>query len=187
MPLEVLNNLSQRINERQDELDRVLTVLESRANKESDWGKVLKVLIIVLGAIAATRDVAEKLYPDHQHPRAGTAIAISYTFLALLITVIAGITTAFRFESRAADLKLLAAECNSLRREIDGRLPNVDRGSTDDQLKEAREIIELQDKTLTEMEGKAARLYLNIVRRVKKLQTKSEQGLAPITTTPHSL
>lgn len=176
MSEDTLDNLKERINERQQDLANVLTALVTTANKDSDWGKVLKVATIVLGAMAATRDVADKLDPADKFPTGSRAIVFTYTILALLITVIGGVAAAFRFETRAADLKLLATECNSHRREIDSLLPNVEICPPDKQIEEAGKIIKLQGDRLKEMEEKAAKLNMNIVRKVRKLQTKSAQA-----------
>jgi hypothetical protein len=90
----------------------------------------------------------------------------------LAITIIGGITTAFRHESKAAELKVLAAKCNNYVLDIDSKLPKKgDTAHLDQQITAARELILLQHNCLSEMQGKAAELGLDIVRKVHKITT----------------
>ena len=164
MPSELFNELMSDINERQEELNAVQVALEWTAKRSSDLGKFLKVSVIVLGAFSATRDVADKIFPN-------TMVILIYTSVALAITIIGGIVTAFRYESRASDVNLLAVECSSYIREIDGNLPRKgDPAPMEHQVAAAHELIDLQNDRIRTVQDKSARLGVNINRRVRKIK-----------------
>lgn len=164
MPSELLNELMADINERQEELNAVQVALEWSAKHSSDLGKVLKVAVIILGAISATRDVADKIFP-------ATMVILTYTTIALAITIIGGIVTAFRYEARASDMNLLAVECSSYIREIDSQLPRKGDPAPDaQQVAAAHELIMLQNDRIRTIQDKAAKAGININRRVRKIK-----------------
>ena len=166
MPSELFNELLSDINERQEELNAVQVALEWTAKRSSDLGKFLKVSVIVLGAFSATRDVADKILPN-------TMVMLIYTAVALAITIIGGIVTAFRYESRASEVNLLAVECSSYIREIDANLPRQDDPAPiDHQVAAAHELIDLQNDHIRTVQDKSARLGVNINRRVRKIKTE---------------
>lgn len=164
MPSELLSALTTDINERQDELNAVQVALEASAKYSSDLGKVLKVAVIILGAISATRDVADKIFPQ-------TMVILTYTVVALAITIIGGIVTAFRYEARASEMNLLAVECSSYIRDVDGKLPRKgDPAPEAQQVAAAQELIALQNNCIRTIQDKAAKAGININRRVRKIK-----------------
>jgi hypothetical protein len=161
----LFNELKEDINERQLELSNVQKVLDYKAKQYSSYAKWYKIAVIFLGALVTTRQVADTLYPG-----SSKAILFLYTAFGLAITVIGGITAAFGYDRKSAELKVLAAKCNSCALDIDGRLPK--QGETlplDQQISSARDLIALQNTCISELQGKAAELGLDITRKVRKL------------------
>ena len=112
-------SIREDINERQEALNDVQVALEKEAKALSRRAVILRIAVIFLGAFVATREAADKLWPPTSYPTANWWVILIYTLLAVLIAFIGGIAAAFRYENRAADLKILAAECNSYKLIID--------------------------------------------------------------------
>lgn len=171
MSEELLKDLKEDINERQDELNVVQVILEDDAKWNSKIANRLKIAVILLGAIVATRDVADKLAPAASFPTSNKIVIIMYTLVGLAIAVIGGIAAAFRFENRAAEVKVLAAESNSCLLSIDCKLPKKgDPSPLDKQIEAARDLILIQNEKLSEIQGKAAKIGVNINRKVRKVR-----------------
>lgn len=178
MSTTLFDALKKDINERQDELSSVQAALESAAASASRISKLIKIAVILLGAFAATREVADRLYPPDVSPRAHWWVIGLYTFFGLAITVLGSIAATFRYESRAAELNVLAAECNSHLLNIDCQLPKEgDTAPLAEQIGAAHKLILLQNEKISEIQGKAAKLGLSVNRRVRKLKTNGEQRL----------
>jgi hypothetical protein len=64
MANELLDALRHDIDDLQDQLNDTLTAIENEAKQQSHWGKFLKVVTIVLDALAATREGAAKIFPN---------------------------------------------------------------------------------------------------------------------------
>jgi hypothetical protein len=166
----LLDELKADIDERQEALNAVQVVLDSKANLYSDLAKWFRIAVIFLGALVATREVADKLFPVSSYPSGSKVVLVLYTIFGLAIAVIGGITAAFRYETKSAELRVLAVKCNSHALDIDGKLPKKgDTSPPDQQIAAARELITLQNTCLSELQGKAAELGLDIVRKVRRI------------------
>ena len=82
MSTALLDELKEDINERQEELFSIQATLEAAARRASNFGKSLRIAVILLGAFAATREVADSLTGRRQ------SVIVIYTMLGLAITVI---------------------------------------------------------------------------------------------------
>jgi hypothetical protein len=120
MTNELLDAIRQDIDHPQDHLNAALVAIGKEAKQQSHSGKFLKVVTIVLGAITATREGAEKIFPP---PAADKWIVGTYAFIGLAIAATASVLAAFKFEEKGADFKVLAAKCNALVLEIDRQVP----------------------------------------------------------------
>lgn len=164
----LLAELIEDINERQDELFAVQTTLESEARRASNFAKYLRIAIIFLGAFAATREAADSLYDSSRG--SSNAVVVIYTLLGLSITVIGSISATFRPDNTAAELKILAAECNACLLMIDCQLPRKnDPAPIEEQITAARRLINLQNEKISEIRAKAAKLGMLIDRKIRKL------------------
>jgi hypothetical protein len=178
MSTSLLDELKEDINERQDELFSIQIALEDEARKASNLAKYLRMAVIFLGAFAATREVADSLFG--RVPGSRESVILIYTLLGLAITVIGSISATFRPDNTAAELKILAAECNSCLLAIDCQLPR--RGDTSpvaEQIEAARKLILLQNEKISELRSKAAKIGMVIDRRIRKLVTE-KSGSAEI-------
>jgi len=66
---------------------------------------------IVLRALVVTKGLADQLMVDYEDNESNhTVVLICYTLFGLLITVLAGLQTAFNYSEKAAGLRILAAQ-----------------------------------------------------------------------------
>ena len=100
--------LKDGIYERQKELHNLAQVLSESAQKLGWTGSVGRVAVIVLGAFVATQGVAESIVGS-----ANRTVLVLYAACGLIIAAISGLEAASKTESRSAELKLLAATCQS--------------------------------------------------------------------------
>lgn len=88
----------------------------------------------------------------------------------MLIATLSGFDAAFKTESRAAELKLLAATCQAtIWRTDTGWQKSIGSGLAADPVAAARTLLEVQDQVLTEIHTKAAQLGINIAQEVREL------------------
>lgn len=164
MSASLLDELKEDINERQEELDSIQVALEEQARKSSNLAKYMRIAVIFLGAFAATREAADKLYNSASGSH-GSVIVI-YTLLGLAITVIGSISATLRPDNTAAELKILAAECNSCLLAIDCQLPRkTDTTPVERQIEAAQKLILFQNERISEIRGKAAKTGMLIGRK----------------------
>lgn len=104
------------INDRQLELHGVTDILANKAGQLARVTLVSKVILILLGAVVATRETANQIISAES----GAIIAL-YTLLGLVIAVVAGLEAAFKWETRSAELRVLATACRSTVRTVDTR------------------------------------------------------------------
>jgi hypothetical protein len=177
----LLDELKEDINERQDELFSIQIALEDEARRASNFAKYLRIAVIFLGAFAATREAADRLLHD---PSAGSpqsvgshqSVIVIYTLLGLAITVIGSISATFRPDNTAAELKILAAECNSCLLAIDCQLPRKgDTSPIEEQIEGARKLILFQNEKISELRSKAAKIGTVIDRKIRKLATEKAE------------
>ncbi len=168
------DRIQEGINDRQSELHKVADILSMAAQRNRRFSAMAKVLIVTLGAVAATNGAATRLAGG-----TGKWVVVVYTVVGLAIAAVGGLDAAFKVSERAAELTILAATCQSAVREIDSRwhkeigaiegLPRVLAGL---------KLVELQDSRLTEVQLGAARLGVNIALQVRELYGISRPYLA---------
>jgi hypothetical protein len=176
MSTALLDELKEDINERQEELYSIQIALEAEAHRASNFAKYLRIAVIFLGAFAATREAADNLFK----PSVGShsSVIVIYTLLGLAITVIGSISATFRPDNTAAELKILAAECNSCLLAIDCRLPRkADTSPVERQVEAARELILLQNEKISEIRGRAAKIGTLIDRKIRRLVTEKTHAI----------
>ena len=164
----LLEELKEDVNERQEELFSIQVALEAEARKSSNFAKYLRIAVIFLGAFAATREAADRLYNSAPGSLAShRSVVVIYTLLGLAITVVGSVSATFRPDNTAAELKILAAECNSFLLAIDCQLPRkADTSPVEEQIEAARRLILLQNEKIGEIRGKAAKIGMLIDRKI---------------------
>jgi hypothetical protein len=98
------------VNQRYKELGHFQEQLEKESKKLRWMGRSLKISLIIVGALSATK-AASTAFID---PGARQGIAI-YAVLGALTTIIAGLSTGFKLDESSGQLAGLAAETASTR------------------------------------------------------------------------
>jgi hypothetical protein len=148
-------SLREDITERQKALLEIQSRLQREAARTSTLARYTRIAVIFLGAFAATREGADRLFPPGSD--GNMPVILTYTLMALAITVIGSITTAFRFADKASELNALAAECNRCLLEVDCEMPR-DGEATAGACEKARALVRQQNDKIGRVQGKAAKL-----------------------------
>jgi hypothetical protein len=145
------------IAERQRVLIAIRSELEREAKHASKMSKYVRIAVIFLGAFAATREAADQILPPAAKGR--LAVILTYTFMALAITVIGSIAAALRFAEKATELNGMVAECNCSLLKSDCEMPKEgETASVATQIKTARKVISDQNETIRAIQVKASKL-----------------------------
>ena len=150
-------SLLKDIAERQKVLTAIRSQLQEEAKHASKLSKYMRIAVIFLGAFAATREAADQILPPASTGR--IAVILTYTFMALAITVIGSMAAAFRFTDKAAELNGLIAECNCCLLKADCEMPKEgEPASVSSQVRAARKVISDQNETIRAIQAKATKL-----------------------------
>lgn len=98
--------LQSGINDRQQELQGVTDILARSARQLSRRGMASKVILVLLGALVATRETATQIFGASNN-----GAAVTYALLGTAVAVVAGLDAAFKWDTRGAELTALAARC----------------------------------------------------------------------------
>jgi hypothetical protein len=165
-PEDLLSSLQRGIERRQQELHDVAEIIARNAHSLSRLANFTKSATVLLGAIAATKGVADTLF--------GAESAINLVVFSLIGVVIAanaGIEAAFKFDRRGTELTLLAATCQSTVRDVDTEWrTNIGSVYDSDLRSAAADLITKADQQLTKVQEDAAKLGVNITLQVYELQ-----------------
>jgi hypothetical protein len=157
--------LQNGIQARQSELQRVADVLARTAYDIKRRGTIIRIMLIVLGSVVATQGAIEKI---DLLPHA--AVTFLFLVFGVVIAALAGIETAFKYESRGAELNSLAASCHSIVRQADATWYKQVGIQEDEaaRLVGAMQLIDMQDEKLSEVQEKAAANGVNIALEVRR-------------------
>lgn len=151
--------LQQGDSMRQQELERTAGLLAQAAHKYQQYAATIRLLLIICGALATTQAAWEQAFRGYKEHA-----FLIFTLLGVCITILAAIEAAFKFETKGAELNLLAASCHSMVRRSDAswyKLVGV-AVTDEDKVSGALALIELQDNKLSEIQEKAANAGVNI-------------------------
>ena len=153
------------ITERQAALFQIQDRLYDEARGASNLAKYMRIAVIFLGAFAATREVADRLFVSSEGGEATkvTIVAI-YTLMALAITVIGSISTALGLSDKGSGLAALAAECNTHLLKVDCEMPKEGERSCKRQAADARRLIHYQNEQIGAVQVRAAKLGVLVPR-----------------------
>ena len=179
MSTNATNKLESDFNDGQLELQAVMEILASKANTYGDRGHILRVVVIILGVVAATRDIIVRLI-DKSSSFLGIStdkwIIIFYTVAGASIAAIAALEVHFKYESRAAELNVLAANTRSVRRLSKTQWnTEVDLAEPQQRLEAAKKVLTRQNEELDKILEKAARLGVNITRQMLKRMRREQE------------
>ena len=154
-----LSDLLGDITERQEGLFNIQRVLYDEARRASRLAKCMRIAVIVLGAFAATREVADRLFVS---PEGGEAskelIVVVYTLMALSITAIGSISAALGLADKASGLGALAAECDTHLLKVDCETPREGEQPGRRHAAEARRLIHYQNEKISAIQMRTAKL-----------------------------
>src|SRR5262249_46549998 len=100
--------IQRAITERQRELHRLADILSKSATRYKRSGAFAQVVTIVLGAFASTQTLAAKILNGLD-----ITMQVTYVMGGLIIAAVGGIQAAFKFDSKAGELTVLAAHAQS--------------------------------------------------------------------------
>jgi hypothetical protein len=163
------------IGARQQELHNAADILAKAASEVDRRAAIAKVVLIFLGAFAATKGATDQIVGA-----SNIINIITYTVAGLLVATIAGLEAAFKFETRATELKVLAASCQATIRQVDSQWQKEigTAASTDEKLSAARRLLDVQDTKLADIQEKAARNGVNITLEIRELYREETPYLA---------
>jgi len=165
-----INDLDNEYESGQEMLDDITEILANRAEKFSDAANKLRLAVIILGALAISRDAAAKIIANWQMSE--NYVIGFYAFVGMCTAIAGGILATFKFESRAAELKVLAVAAQSTKEKIKTNWNKALCKETDKERTEEKiNVLENQDNTTGEILEKAA-AFTNISRRIIKQQRK---------------
>lgn len=165
-----INELQGSINDRQRELHSVTTILANVAARRARWATASRVIVIALGAFAATKSAADQLLGAASH-----VSVVTYTLAGLVIATVTGLEAAFKNEVTAAELRVLAAAGQSTVRQVDSRWQRDIGGvAGQERVDAALKLIDLQDAKLAELQEKTSKLGVNITLEVRQLVRSDE-------------
>jgi len=134
--------------------------LEDIATKLAKFAQVYtKVLVILLGAFIATREIANQILGA-----SNTVNIIIYAAVGLLIATVTGLEAAFKWEGRSAELRTLVTTCRTTARTISTDLTKIlaKKTSQGNHIEEAlTTLLESLDSTLTDIQTKASSLGID--------------------------
>jgi len=162
---DLLGSLQRDINRRQEELNRLADLLARRAKVNTWVASSLKVALVFLGAISATKAAADVLLGT-----GSVSGTVAYSALGVLTAAIAGISATFDFDHHSIELTQLAAEAWATLREVDSSWRrSVSLVPTGSKQRGALTIIAIQDAKLADIQGRAARLGINVALDIPEL------------------
>jgi hypothetical protein len=169
-----IQSLQAGINDRQQELQGVTDILARTARQLSIRAMASKVILVLLGALVATRETAAQLLGN-----SNAGASIFYALLGTAVAVVAGLEAAFKWETRGAELTALAARCQAAIRSVDSQWHRqVGSATGDEQTAGALTLLEMQDARLAEAQERAATLGVNVTIEVRELQRDSPTYMA---------
>ena len=169
-----MDTLQEGINERQNELRNLVSILGHKAHRIQLVSNILRVMTILLSAIIAARaSISAAAGPSNGD------WSIVFVVATVVMTALLGLEAAFKFDKRAAELNLLAALARSTVITVDGEWRKKVGSLFDTDLRDAlREILTLQEAKLAEIHQKAASLGVNVVLQVRELDNPDREPFA---------
>ena len=162
--LEDFKDLSNLVNERRNDYQRCSGVLKKEVEMSSRRGTYSKIILIILGALVATKGIVDQLMVDYKSNKlVNNSVLICFTLIGLAISIIAGFETAFKYSEKAAGLRILSAEVQAnLRKGVTNQAFNFYTQDFQEAMNDLKNTIsELNDK-LGEIYDKATSFGLDL-------------------------
>jgi hypothetical protein len=165
-------SLEELIDSRMYELREAQLFLATRAKKFTRYSTLVKILVIILGALVATKETISLLV--------GTSNTLSiagYTFIGVLISVITGLEATFGWGTKSGKLAALAAMCRETRQraELD-RLQISAREITDGNLKDLEKLLDSLITKLQEIRNETVSSGFNPVGEIQSVPMSKDEA-----------
>jgi hypothetical protein len=161
-----MQSLQNGINERQNDLRDLVNILGKKSFDMQRLSSWMKVVTIVLSSVVTAKGVSDKIFGGD----AASAL-ISFTALGVINTALLGIEAAFKFEKRSADINIMSASCQATMIAVDSQWRKEIGSISDSDLRNAaRDILTMQDNSLTEVHQKAASLGIHLTIAKRELE-----------------
>jgi hypothetical protein len=158
MTAEALDDLRSFFGMRRWEMQQTSFILAGAAKRLTRTAAASKVLIITLGAFAATQGVAQEVMGD-----SSTVPLVVYSGVGMVIAAISGFEAAFKFESRAVALRTLASKTYSDVENLAAAWNSeVGRRTDEEAVFAARALLDRQSKRVSEIHTLSADLGVNV-------------------------
>ena len=148
------------IRGRRNELLGMGRVVLERARRMNKYSSLITVAVIVLGAFVSTKAVTDKLLGS-----TNTLDVVIYAFVGLLIAVLTGLESSFKWNSKSAELRNVAANCQKCVFEIDAglrKLPNDELQNRKRRYDAAVDLLERINRELYTISEEALKLGVDI-------------------------
>lgn len=151
---------------RQEECVKIAEVLEVSAGRLSRRARQLKIALIILGVIVATKGGLEAAMTDlGGGTQAKVVLGFAFLLFGAVISVIAGVEAGFRFESRAGELRSLSSLCRSYnRRFMSDYKKHLDPANSEVTLAKLSALIDLQNESLDHIHQRSDNLSVDLSR-----------------------
>jgi hypothetical protein len=149
--------LQKGVERRQNELAESENKLARAAHRLRIRSAICKVLVIIGGAVVASRGVAEQIVGSDNN-----AVLVTYTVLGVAIAALGALEAAFRWEARSTELNSLAATTRTAARRADTVWRKEVLQAGNDPLSGLGDVIDVQDDALTSVHNRAASLGVNV-------------------------
>jgi hypothetical protein len=169
---------------RQEECVKIAELLETESRVLSGRAKQLKMALIVLGVIVATKGGLEAAMTDFgAGPGTRVVLGLAFLIFGAVISVIAGIEAGFRFESRAGELRSLSSLCRSYdRRFMSDYKRHIDPANPEVTLAKLGALIDLQNESLDHIRHRSDNLSVDLsaVKVSYRLSDPGQNRAAPV-------
>jgi hypothetical protein len=158
------SDLKEDFLEGQKQLETLTRILAERAGRLARQSNYLRLSIIILGALIASREASERIL-QRVDASPNWAIGI-YAVIGILTAVVGGILATFKLDTRAAELKVLAVASLTLTDTMKTKWKRVlSQEDGKEQVRVAIETLESQDKQTSDVLSKAA-AHTNITSKI---------------------
>jgi hypothetical protein len=165
-----LDTLQHGIQERQEELHRIADILATQAERKAKSAGWARATTIILGAFAATQAIAVRLFGEQN-----AGVLVAYAVAGLVIAAVGALESTFKLDARGAELRVLAAQCQSTLWQIDAEWSKTVGTSTgDEQLAAARMLLDRQNQSLADIQARSAQAGVNIAFAVRELYVEHD-------------
>ena len=158
-----LTEYKRMVTLRQGECLAIAHVLDSEAANLSRKATASRITLIVLGAVVATKSAIElTMLPGAPRP-VSQVVTVVFLLLGVIISVIAAMQAAFRYESKVGELRSLSSVCNSYdRRFMTDYKRYVNPEDQAVTLARLQALVELQDDAIDSIRRQVANLGVDL-------------------------